>query len=1372
MLSASSLAWPRRRNGICSIVPVVNHLATSSPLQSASRPAGFLLGLIALLGLLLTPQPSRADAKPPAGNPLEAWLQDDGTLDPGKGFTGSLDLSGWKLLSAENGKPRFVKGDKGGPVLFGTGAGVWDDRFSLPGVDGVIYAVAVVTTNVYIGGSFSNAGGVTVQNLARWDGFGWNPVGGGVDGEVRALTVDGANLWVGGRFSKAGTTSAGNLATWNEANKSWTVPDAGIDGTVRAILIVSGKPYVGGEFDRGIMTTDDEGAWVPAGDGVEGSVYALALNNTDILVGGEFTSTGGGAANNIARLQSTNWFTLGAGVDGAVHAIAIRATNAVLVGGTFANAGSEKTSCLARWDGKAWAAVTAVNGPPEFRSIDAMQVRGGDVYVGGDFDATSGGIGNHVLKYDGTNWATLAAGVNANVYAFATNGAGLFVGGEFQQAGGLVARGFAFWSDTSDLQKVGTNLNGYVSAVFVASDNEVYVGGEFTRAGATNVSRIARWNGTNWFSLADGVGGSIKAIASSGSELFVGGTFTNAGSVAATNLARWNGVAWAAVGDGFNGPVHTLAVVGTTLIAGGAFTQVGSTPVAHIARWDGTAWAPLGAGLNDTVESIVVRWNDIHAGGAFTASDTTPLNHIARWDGRTWVALGEGVDGPVSALALTGSGDLVVGGRFAEAGAIRGANNIARWDGTNWSLLGIGLNGSVRTLHVMDGEIFAGGSFNNAGGLPVRNIARWIEANQAWTLLINLTNNGVDGNVFTVASSRTHVYVGGIFTATGGITNLTRIPRTGWITFGNGLGGTINTLATRDANVFVGGQFSYAGGVVANNIARWTGNNWTALGPGLNGNVNAVVVGQDGHVYAGGAFTNAGGVITYRVARWDGFRWNALGIGLDGPVLALAVQGTNLIAGGEFTRAGGFSASRIARWDGTRWSAIGTGCNDRVRAIAVGTNGMVYAAGDFTQAGGNAANHVACWDGSRWTALGSAATNGVNDTVLALTLTTDGLYAGGKFTAAGGRTNIAGVAFWDGSSWLILGQGLTSTNGSPIVRALAATPGGGLFAAGEFHKAGGSPANFLARWDKSSWAGVGIGLGDPAIALAARGRELFVGGDFVLAGGKASYHFAHWTYTSEAPVIYFRSPGVGDVFTAPALIPLGADAFDLDGVVTKVEFLSGTNVLGVVTNAPYDFAWTNVPPGTYTLTARATDNEGLATGTSALLAVVSSNRVPYIALLSPATNTTNVAPIHLGIIADARDVDGSIRRVDLLAGTNLIGSLTAAPYSFVWTNVPPGTYQLTARAVDNGGGTSTSAPVRVVILPAVPARLAPVILPDGRFALTATGAEGHPLIVETSTDLIQWTPLSTNVVINGTIQFEDPELPTTGHRFYRAVDRP
>jgi hypothetical protein len=41
-----------------------------------------------------------------------------------------------------------------------------------------------------------------------------------------------------------------------------------------------------------------------------------------------------------------------------------------------------------------------------------------------------------------------------------------------------------------------------------------------------------------------------------------------------------------------------------------------------------------------------------------------------------------------------------------------------------------------------------------------------------------------------------------------------------------------------------------------------------------------------------------------------------------------------------------------------------------------------------------------------------------------------------------------------------------------------------------------------------------------------------------------------------------------------------------------------------------------------------------------------------------------------------------------------------APYSIAWTGVPAGTYQLTARAVDDRGAVSTSAAVAVSVTPA------------------------------------------------------------------------
>jgi len=62
---------------------------------------------------------------------------------------------------------------------------------------------------------------------------------------------------------------------------------------------------------------------------------------------------------------------------------------------------------------------------------------------------------------------------------------------------------------------------------------------------------------------------------------------------------------------------------------------------------------------------------------------------------------------------------------------------------------------------------------------------------------------------------------------------------------------------------------------------------------------------------------------------------------------------------------------------------------------------------------------------------------------------------------------------------------------------------------------------------------------------------------------------------------------------ATSTVNLAADATDLDGAVYKVEFFAGTTRLGEDTTSPFNFAWLNVPSGSQTLRAVATDDSGL-----------------------------------------------------------------------------------------------------------------------------------------------------------------------------------
>lgn len=83
-----------------------------------------------------------------------------------------------------------------------------------------------------------------------------------------------------------------------------------------------------------------------------------------------------------------------------------------------------------------------------------------------------------------------------------------------------------------------------------------------------------------------------------------------------------------------------------------------------------------------------------------------------------------------------------------------------------------------------------------------------------------------------------------------------------------------------------------------------------------------------------------------------------------------------------------------------------------------------------------------------------------------------------------------------------------------------------------------------------------------------------------------------------APTIAITSPANGSEVTFPASIILTADASDQDGSISKVEFFNGTEKIGETTHAPYQLTWSNAPIGSYTILAKATDNEGHQTTSS------------------------------------------------------------------------------------------------------------------------------------------------------------------------------
>jgi hypothetical protein len=84
---------------------------------------------------------------------------------------------------------------------------------------------------LYVGGSFTTAGAVAANHIARWDGASWSALGSGLDAAVEALSVfdvgNGPALVAAGHFRNAGGVSANRIARWDGA--SWSALGSGMN---------------------------------------------------------------------------------------------------------------------------------------------------------------------------------------------------------------------------------------------------------------------------------------------------------------------------------------------------------------------------------------------------------------------------------------------------------------------------------------------------------------------------------------------------------------------------------------------------------------------------------------------------------------------------------------------------------------------------------------------------------------------------------------------------------------------------------------------------------------------------------------------------------------------------------------------------------------------------------------------------------------------------------------------------------------------------------------------------------------------------------------------------------------------------------------
>lgn len=689
---------------------------------------------------------------------------------------------------------------------------VWDGTAWSPlgnGFNADVEAIAIASNGVYAGGAFTllcaNADCSTtapangVNRVAFYNGSAWQALAKGVNDQVFAIALVGTVPYFGGSFDRACSNDScsvllppsglNNIASYSGG--SYQPLAFGVNNAVFALAASGVSLIVGGGFDRTCSNAACAvnpasgvnrvaiyvgGVWAPLANGFDTTVRSLAVSGSTIYAGGDFTKTCTNADCSAKASNGTNGFAVYNGSTWAGQSFGFKVTagngvfaiglsgNRVLAGGGFqlkcadaactgTNIGTEYAAVST---GGAWAGLyqssNSVNG-----GISALGIAGSDVYVGGAFGTAGFNRANNVARYNtATNtWSQLDRGLNDFVRALYVNGTKLIVGGDFTRA-----------CSASDCATV---------------------------AAAAGLNHIAVWDGSAWSALGNGLDDAVNTITMIGTTIYAGGDFTQSCTNAdcstksqngVNRVARFNGASWAPLVDGLSFPVYALATDGTKLYAGGSFLQICASADCsllgpgsgynRIAVFNGSGWAPLGNGLSDIVQAIVVDGGTVYAGGRFartcsvgnclSVDPAAGLNYVAKWNGSAWSALGQGVNKPVIALALSGQ-TLYLTGTFTNDCADAACSSpgptalqhIASFTAAGYSALGSGLSNSGDALAARGGDLFVGGGFRVAGAYPSIGLARWGERADLAVTMTASTGPIVTGVTMTFTSTVTNL---------------------------------------------------------------------------------------------------------------------------------------------------------------------------------------------------------------------------------------------------------------------------------------------------------------------------------------------------------------------------------------------------------------------------------------------------------------------------------------------------------------------------------------------------------------------------------------------------------------------------------------
>lgn len=528
----------------------------------------------------------------------------------------------------------------------------------------------------YAGGNLYASGALGDLNLGLLRASGWDRVGGGVGIglTVYGIASDGTNLFVEGSFSQAGSRSADGFAVWN--GSQWLIPFASMRNGAQVVALTSNRgavlasevQFTNNGFGRQVISQHvtqylgTNRTVIARGDTLGMKLMHKAWNG--VYCAGDFRAVAGITTGNLAFWDGTNWAGVG---EGSFQGLSAKATclvasgTNVYAGGSFEYAGDVAARHIARWDGSQWHPLgSGIDG-----TVRQMAAHREQLFVVGTFTSAGDTAATNIAQWNGVQWSVVGHQLTGDLTAIASNGSDVLVARTVNQTNFVISR----WDGTNWSDFAGGSFGYGQINIILRKDDSLLIAGMFDQINNIRVNNIARWNGGEWQSLGGGLTGKpqpvpndyffneVTAALLQDGNLYVGGSFTNAGGVSAKNIARWDGAQWWALGDGIPGfggasfgdvahPVTSLAYVNGKLFAGGGFDRGFGDLSRRLVVWDGLNWRNALDGqwsIDNSpfpsdyyarelhVWALASHGSELYIAGNFARIGTTPSYGFAIW---------------------------------------------------------------------------------------------------------------------------------------------------------------------------------------------------------------------------------------------------------------------------------------------------------------------------------------------------------------------------------------------------------------------------------------------------------------------------------------------------------------------------------------------------------------------------------------------------------------------------------------------------------------------------------------------------------------------------------------------------------------------